>query len=321
MIDDPFADLVAVPRGSKDIPHVSHLVYSRRWQYLGGVLGMLGMSSATALLASQPPRWAKPMLGSLLAAGVTATSLGIGNIWRLAVERHILRLPCWPSALNGFKIAHLSDLHLGPNYSQRVLRQALNTIKAWQPEIILLTGDFVNRPSDVGTLEQMLTGIAAPLGVYACLGNHDYWDDPQLSARTLKKVGVEVLINQHRVVQWREQAIVIAGVADPWQADADLAQALHNAPAAPVVLLAHGPDFADIAAEQQVALQLSGHAHAGHINAPWLGPLVVPRWGEKYPHGQFRIGQCGLYVSRGLAGLPIRFGATPEVGLLTLMAT
>ncbi len=320
MIDDRFADLVAVPRGSKDIANVSHVVYSRRWQYFGGVLGMLGLGSASALLASQPPRWAKPMLGGLIAAGVTAAGFGVGNIWRLAVERHTLHLPEWPSTLNGFKIAQLSDLHLGPNYSQRVLHQALASIKQWQPDIILLTGDFVNRPSDVGTLEQMLTGIQAPLGVYACLGNHDYWDDPQLIARTLSKVGIDVLLNQHRVVHWREQAIVIAGVTDPWQADADLEQALQNAPVAPIVLLAHGPDFADIAAQHKVALQLSGHAHAGHINAPWLGPLVVPRWGEKYPHGQYTIDQCGLYVSRGLAGLPIRFGATPEVGLLTLVA-
>ncbi|WP_054536270.1 metallophosphoesterase [Herpetosiphon geysericola] len=320
MIDDRFSALEAVPRGSKDSANVSHLVYSRRWQYLGGLLALLGLGSASTLLTSQPPRWAKPMLGGLFATGATAAGLGVTNIWRLAVERHSLRLPHWPSNLNGFKIAQLSDLHLGPNYSQHVLRQALATIKQWQPDIIVLTGDFVNRPSDVGTLEHMLTGINAPLGVYACLGNHDYWDDPQLIARTLSKVGVDVLLNQHRVVHWREQAIVIAGVTDPWQADADLELALHNAPAAPIILLAHGPDFADTAAQHKVALQLSGHAHAGHINAPWLGPLVVPRWGEKYPHGRFLIDQCGLYVSRGLAGLPIRFGATPEVGLLSLFS-
>ena len=316
-----FDQLQPVPRGGNPL-EPSHLVYSRRWLVAGGMILGAGIGALGASPSSLRRRVVRTILAGLAGMGIPMLIAGLAGIWRLRVERHTLKLRRWPVALDGLRVAHLSDLHLGPPYSRSVLRRALAAVRVFQPDIVLLSGDFVHTTAHLPMLREMLHGVAAPLGVFACLGNHDYWDDPAAVARMLTECGVDVLINEHRVVCWRGESLVVAGVADPWQADADLPRALAGAPAdLPVLLLAHGPDFISTAARHKVALQLSGHAHAGHINLPLLGALVLPRWGVNYPHGSFTVEESGLYVSRGLGGLPFRLGATPEVALLTLEAS
>lgn len=317
MTEERLRLLQPIPRGSGNPLDPHHLVYSRRWMAAGATMFATAL---VALAASVPPRQhpagrafvsGLALLGSGMLLGA-----GIGS-WRLQVEPHTLALAGWPRAFAGLRIGHLSDIHLGPGYSRYVLRRALAALQRFQPDIILLTGDFARKLADLPTLRTMLCGINAPLGVFACLGNHDYWEDPVAVALTLHELGITVLVNEHRVIEHHGEWLVVAGVADPWQSNADLEQALAGAPVAPVVLLAHGPDFITTAAKRGVALQLSGHAHAGHINLPWLGPLVLPRWGVAYPNGRYQVGASTLYVSRGIGGLPLRLGATPEVGLLT----
>ncbi|HYF65721.1 MAG TPA: metallophosphoesterase [Herpetosiphonaceae bacterium] len=318
----PFEYLEPVPRGSKGGPvDPHHLVYSRRWVAGAAAFGLASAGGLVGLRPAARRRWALRWLAGLAGAGLGLGLAGLAGIWRLLVERHTLRLPGWPAALDGLRVAHLSDLHFGPGYTRHVLRRALAEVGDFRPDLIVLTGDFADTPEDLPRLREMLAGLDAPLGVYACLGNHDYWDDPAEVAGILHGLGFTVLVNHHRVLSWRGEPFVLAGVADPWQSDADLAAALDGAPdGLPVLLMAHGPDFFATAADHPVALQFSGHAHAGHINLPILGPLVLPRWGVEYPNGVFQLGRSVAYVSRGLGGLPFRLGAAPEVGLLTLAA-
>lgn len=319
MNDHPYTFLQAVPRGSKVEKH-HHVVYSQRWRYLLAGLGMAGMASLGASIYLRRWRWAQRLVASMIGVGVAGGVQALSGIWRLQIERHTLQLPLWNPQLNGLRVAQLSDLHLRKTYAEFVLRRALHAVHDFQPDIIFLTGDYLYHADDLPLLREMLQGIRAPLGVFAILGNHDYWDNPAEIAGVLHELGISVLINEHRVVTWRDADFIVAGVADPWQADADLDRALSDAPRdLPIILLAHGPDFITTAQAHGVALQLSGHAHAGHINLPWFGPYVLPRWGMEYPHGQFVVGDSYLYVSRGMGGLPIRFGALPEVGLLTLV--
>ncbi len=320
MTDVRLRALQRVPRGSGSPTDPHHVVYSRRWMAAGVVSTVAGVGG---LVASLPPY--RHWLGRRVVAGLATlgATLALGaalGIWRLQVERHTLVAGGWPQNLAGLRIAHLSDFHLGPPHSRAVLRRALQAVADFQPDLICLTGDFVDTLANLPLLRAMLKDIAAPLGVFACLGNHDYWDDPAAIALALAELGIAVLVNEHRVVERQGARLVVAGVADPWQANADLDATLLEAPAdLPVLLLAHCPDYILTAAKRGVALQLSGHAHAGHINLPLLGPLVLPRWGLLYPHGRFQIAQSCLYVSRGIGGLPVRLGATPEVGLLTVI--
>ncbi len=99
----------------------------------------------------------------------------------------------------------------------------------------------------------------------------------------------------------------------------DMAAALAGAPAGGfTLLLCHMPDLADEAARRGVDLQLSGHTHGGHIRMPWLGSLVLPRYGWRYPVGHFHVGRTQLYVSRGVGGMPLRLGCPPEATVITL---
>ncbi|HEY1013039.1 MAG TPA: metallophosphoesterase, partial [Herpetosiphonaceae bacterium] len=235
----------------------------------------------------------------------------------LRIERHSIPVAGLPAGLDGLRIGQLSDMHFGPWYSRRCLAAALAALRREQPDLIALTGDFIDRVGALPELGRLLAGLSAPLGVWACLGNHDYWSDPGAVARALDELGVRVLVNGHGAVRRGGAALTVAGVADPWFGAPDLAAALAGAPDAPVVLLAHAPDYADKTG-RRIALQLSGHAHAGHVNLPLLGPLVVPLMGERYRNGLYRAGAGWLYVSRGLGGLPIRLGAPPEAAILTL---
>ena len=318
MTDGRLKLLQRVPRGSGDSLE-PHVVYSRRWIAAGAVGALAGVAGVAA---NVPPR--RHLLGRVVLAGLVTLGAGMVagaalGIWQLRAEQHSFGSEDWPRNLSGLRIAHLSDLHLGPIYSRSVLRRALQKAASFQPHLICLTGDFVHTLTSLPILRAMLKDLSAPLGVYACLGNHDYWDDPAAIALALDELGVTVLVNEHRTIEYQGARFALAGVADPWQSNADLDTALEGAPAdLPVVLLAHGPDFIRAAAKRQVVLQLSGHSHAGHINLPWLGPIVLPRWGIEYPHGPYQVGKSWLYVSRGIGGLPLRLGASPEVGLLTL---
>ena len=114
--------------------------------------------------------------------------------------------------------------------------------------------------------------------------------------------------------------LVIAGVTDPWYGEPELDQALTDIPAdAPILLLAHCPDYITTAAAAKITLQLSGHTHAGHFDLPGLGPLVLPKLGIDYYRGLYRVDHTWLYVSRGMGGIAWRLGAAPEVTIIDLI--
>ncbi len=303
-------------RGTSSRFSTAHLSYSWRWIAAAatGVAGLAGL-----MLPERSRRW-----GLGLAGGASAL-VGAGALWgwrsikRLHHTEQTLFLGELPAPFDGLRIAQLSDFHFGPHYARSVAQQALDAVQALQADIIVLTGDFVDTIDDLEPLCTTLAGIQAPLGVYACLGNHDYWNDPALIAQSLDALGIHVLINEHRLLERDTACLALAGVTDPWFGEPDLQQALAGVPSdTPVLLLAHCPDFFDHAAAAGVMLQLSGHTHAGHIDLPLLGPLVLPRLGRRYYRGRYKQRDSALYVNRGLAGLPIRLGTVPEVTLLTL---
>lgn len=239
---------------------------------------------------------------------------------RLTLDRVVIGLPGLPARLDGLRIGLLSDLHRGPYVSQEQVGQAVETIQSESPDLILLAGDYVTGSAGFApSCAAELGRLDAPYGVYACLGNHDHWTDPEQVADALEKEGIQVLRN--RAVE-PVTGLWVAGVDDVWEQRADLAATLAEVPpGASVILLAHEPDFADeVAADGRVALQLSGHTHGGQVRLPIIGPPVLPYLGRKYPAGLYRIGPMQLYVSRGvgLIAPPVRFLCRPEVTVLEL---
>lgn len=265
--------------------------------------------------------------GAACLLGVTADAALI-EPRRPLIERHSIRLARLPSELDGITIAHLSDFHHDSQSSAELIRHAVRTTNELKPDLIALTGDYVTVSAFGGHASaahhakpcaQILSDLRAPLGVFGVLGNHD--QDARTIARTLEVYGIAILRNYHLYVERAGARLWIAGIDDVLEGGANLDQALRGIPAEDcTILLAHEPDYADVAAHYRVDLQLSGHSHGGQVTLPILGPPYLPPLARKYPRGLRQVGPLALYTTRGLGTtfLPIRFDSPPEITFLTL---
>lgn len=239
-----------------------------------------------------------------------------------------------PAAWDGLRIAQLSDFHYDDYFSAVPLRKAVETLNRLQPDIILLTGDFVTVPAFsperkkaadvIEPCTQLLAQLKAKLGVYACLGNHDAATDPDRIVRVLESHNIKVLRNHSISLEKDEKRLWLAGVDDVIEATADLDLTLQKIPAdEPVVLMAHEPDFATRVAKYPVDLQLSGHSHGGQVRIPFIGAPVLPELGVKFPKGLYQVGKLTLYTNVGIGTvrLPVRFACPPEITVLTLKSS
>jgi predicted MPP superfamily phosphohydrolase len=193
--------------------------------------------------------------------------------------------------------------------------------------VIALTGDLVNSSWHyIEPCSEILKRFQAALGVYAVLGNHDYWVGfLNLMIRSVAAAGVRLLRNEAVPLTRGSSTLYLVGIDDLWLRLANIRQALETVPGnACKIALMHEPDFADIAAQAEIDLQLSGHSHGGQVRVPGIGPLILPRYGEKYPMGFYRVGNfTRLYTNRGVGVLPpgVRFNCPPEITLITLTTT
>jgi predicted MPP superfamily phosphohydrolase len=265
-------------------------------------------------------------LGLAVAAG---GGIAVGTAERLSLVLNRVDVPLagLPRDLDAFTIAHLSDLHRGRWVEEAFLRDAAALAMSARPQMIALTGDFLSESMRyMPSAAAALTSLRAPYGVFAVLGNHDYWaGDAAGVVRSLRAAGVDVLVNQGVARRVRGAALWVCGVDDWWGGFPDIGRAVAAAPDGAVrILLAHEPDLADQAAEAAIPLQLSGHSHGGQVRLPGLGPIALPRYGRKYPLGLQRVerGETLVFTTTGVGVVyvPFRLNCRPEVALLTLRA-
>jgi predicted MPP superfamily phosphohydrolase len=266
------------------------------------------------------------MGGTLLAAARCGTK---AMPQHLRVEEVEVPIAGLTHQLDGLRVVQLSDLHLSTFVSLEQIEHAVSVAQSLAGELIVLTGDYVTRGADgVVACAQALSELRAPLGVYATLGNHDYWSGATRVADELASAGLTVLRNQGTPIARNGgdgADLWLAGLDDVWEGQQDLAAALRGAPkATPTLLLVHEPDFVDQyagrAADLGIILQLSGHSHGGQVRLPLVGAPILPRHGQKYPIGLQRAGDTWVYTSRGvgLVGPPVRLNCPPEITALTL---
>ncbi len=279
----------------------------------------------------QPRRFTRRQflkLGSAaVAAGVvlSSTSLVLANeVGELSIERIELPIRGLPPAFEGFTIVHLTDIHLLPYTRPAFIREVAATANALNPDLILLTGDYVWH--DVRAMDELapiMATLNARAGVFGVLGNHDYWLDVEAVREGFRQARVPLLVNQHLVLARGRQHLVLVGLDDGWAGHPDLVTALDGAPAnAPILLMLHEPDLADVyAAQANFALQMAGHSHGGQVRIPGKGALVLPYLGSKYDMGLYRVGDMWLYTNRGLGeiAIPLRINCPPELTLFTLI--
>jgi predicted MPP superfamily phosphohydrolase len=242
-----------------------------------------------------------------------------------------LALSRWPSPLDGFTVALLSDFHYDPYFSKHPVHSAIPMVNGLHPDLIVLTGDFVSVPlissefqagaSGAEPCARLLQQMHAPHGLWAVLGNHDDSTDPVRVTNALRAAGIQVLANQSTPIEAKGSRFWLSGVNDVLSKTADLDSTLQTVPSdEATILLAHEPDYADHAARRRVDLQLSGHSHGGQVRLPFLPPLYEPDLARKYVSGLYKVGPLTLYTNRGLGtlGVPVRWNCPPEITLFTL---
>jgi len=232
-----------------------------------------------------------------------------------------------PPALQGFTIAQISDVHVGPTIKRNFLRGIVESVNSLNADLIAITGDLVD-----GSVEQLATQVEplshlrARHGAYFVTGNHEYYSGAAPWILELRRLGLRVLLNEHVVLHHEGAPLLIAGVTDYSAHQFDPAQrsdpeaALAGAPAGlrPRVLLAHQPRTAAAAADAGFDLQLSGHTHGGQF---WPWNLFV-RLQQPFTAGLNRLRSLWVYTSRGTGywGPPKRLGVPSEITRIRLVA-
>lgn len=265
---------------------------------------------------------------ALLVLGVTLaiSALGLFNARRLAQVVEVkVPLAGLPPALHGFRIAQISDIHVGPTIKRDYLARIVARVNALEPDLVAITGDLVDgRVAELAPHTAPLAGLRARHGRFFVTGNHEYYSGAPEWIAELRRLGLTVLLNEHVLIRHGGAPLVVAGVTD-YSAGAfhhshrsDPKAALAGAPAEAVkLLLAHQPRSAEAAAEAGFHLQISGHTHGGQF-WPWnhFVPLQQP-----FTAGLHRLRSLWVYVSRGTGywGPPKRFGAPSEITCLQLV--
>ncbi len=244
------------------------------------------------------------------------------------VTRLTIALPNLSPAFDGLTIVQISDWHLGKVMTSKKMLAIARQTNELAPDVIVHTGDYIDHiiMTNVSEITRSAEAFRASDGIFGILGNHDYFHvDPAIVAAAVQRAGnTRMLINANAAIRRGDALLYIAGVDDIWENKHNLKQALANIPEnAPVILLAHEPDYADqVAPTGRVGLQLSGHTHGGQVRFPVKGPLVLPRLGQKYVMGMYDVNGMALYVNRGV-GLAVpyfRLNCPPEITHFTLRA-
>lgn len=252
------------------------------------------------------------------------------KVTNFTVHRIELPIKNLHPALAGLRIVQISDLHAGSIPDGAHLNEVRNIITSLKPDMIFMTGDFVNfRSVEFPLIADDIQRIKAPLGVYACLGNHDHYSeysDHQRLKSMIREAGVDLLVNANRVLSIDGAQLQIAGTDNTGlrQNFGKLDKALFGLKEEnPTLLLTHDPTFWDkeVRGKTHVDAMFSGHTHGGQIGVHILGAemsfaqMVYKQWAGLYSDGNQH-----LYVNRGVGvvGPPLRIGIDPEITEFTL---
>lgn len=250
----------------------------------------------------------------------------------LSVNRFSLPVRGLPKQFHGLKVAHLTDFHYGTHLPQDYIEDAIARTQGETPDLIALTGDFIDRgPGHVKEAARLFRHLKAPHGVFAVLGNHDFAVHTARGKRrhgeldrevadALGTEGVDVLRNRAVRLDRGGEELVVAGIDDLWSGTADPVAALADQePETPRIVLAHNPQSVELFGEHRADVTLSGHTHGGQINLPGLGRILLGKKAKRWAAGLYPHGGGHVYVNTGVGfGWRFRFGVRPELAVITL---
>ena len=275
----------------------------------------------------------RTFLASAAVAGLGLASYA-GTYARHEFEITRLNLPIrnLPDGFLGFRIVQMSDIHLEEFTEASFLERMVAQVNELDPDLVLITGDFVSRgpgPLSVawkaaGVGAEILSTLKAPQR-FGILGNHDVNVGAEHVVRPLEAHGTPILVDSYTPIERGKDVIWLCGADDAGTRQPDLNFAIPATPNAPVLFMCHEPDYVDKVVLHPrfplIDLMLSGHTHGGQIRLPYIGPLILPPMGQKYIEGLFQFEQMQLYVNRGIGtvGLPFRLNCPAELTHFTLV--
>jgi predicted MPP superfamily phosphohydrolase len=264
----------------------------------------------------------------LAAAPLVALSAGAAysrliepyNYW---ISQNDIFIRDLPAAFEGFRITQLTDIHHSRILGISEVRRVISLAQQTKPDMFVLTGDYsTSYRRYIEPCAEALAALSAPEGVWAVLGNHDHYTDPELTTRALERNHIAVLNNAHTTLRRASDSLQLSGIDDWSWNSTDWARAFSGLDAkTPTILLSHQPTVLDLEQTRNVSLIVSGHTHGGQLKFPLIGAPASRFTNDlKYARGLFRRGETQLYVSSGtgVIGLPLRFGVRPEIAVLRL---
>ena len=278
-------------------------------------------------------------IGILVGATISLAALyGMTFGWRhLTMKQVSLTFDNLPAEFDGYRIAQLSDLHVGSYGSNTAfLEKVVQTVNAEQPDLIVFTGDIINTsPDEIAPFEHVLSALRAKDGVLSVLGNHDYSlygmkerpadlrDGAVKVVESERCMGWDLLLNEHRIITHNGAQIAIVGVENtgkpPFPEIGNLQGALAGLSDSTFkILLSHDPSHwrMEVLPSTDIPLMLAGHTHAAQVK---IGSWSPAKWMYDEWSGHYQEGSQQLYISEGVGGtIPFRLGAKPEIIVFTL---
>ncbi len=251
-------------------------------------------------------------------------------IWGVCIRRRWVRvrefevvLATLPVAFDGYRIAQLSDIHLGSHCPRERVDKWVNRVNARDVDLVALTGDYVTSGVRFHRdIASALGRLEARDGVFAVMGNHDYYGEGEPLMTLLQDEGIRLLRNERVSLRRTDSTMVLAGVDDVFTRRIDIAKTTAGLSGDDtVVMLAHDPCSFPELAQSGCSLVLSGHTHWGQVALPWFAAsLNYAQFTTEYAAGRYVRNGCVLYVHPGLGttGPPVRLGTWPELTIITL---
>ncbi len=237
----------------------------------------------------------------------------------LQVMRYEVNLPGWHG--ERLRIVQISDLHVTDELPAAYYQDVIDEANRCNPDLILLTGDFITELHFVDRLPELLRQAHSRLGVYAILGNHDYWAGAEQVSQAVRSAGVHLLYNgSRRLDLGNGHGVLLNGCEEPWSPDAWQPPVSKNGDL--TLALSHSADHVYRLNRAGVQVVFSGHYHAGQLRLPGFGSLVVPsKFGRRYDHGHFIVNGTHLFVSAGagVAKPPLRLYCPPDIFVVDVL--
>lgn len=228
-----------------------------------------------------------------------------------------------PESFQGWRVVFISDIHHGPFLSRERVSRLVKRINNREPDLILMGGDYVQRDAIyIQPFFDEIKGLKSTHGIYAVLGNHDHWEDAQLTRQLMTRNNIRICDNKSYWVHEGKDSIKIGGVGDSWEDIQILDSTIFDLSKEHFsVLIAHNPDYLEYLDSDLIDLTVSGHTHGGQITLFGLwAPILPVVHGQKYRYGLKHFGDRQSYITSGVGTItpPLRLFCRPEIVVFTL---